>query len=284
MTASCKKDDENTDAGFTADQEVTKDQNQTDNEVEDISAMQDDLMASNETKLYARVAVVDTTYTIPFDSCATVTIIPKGTNPTGKISVNYGTGCQGRDGRYRKGIIEWTFTDRIRKPGAVLTTKFISYGVKKTNSDSYIMVDNASTKITTNMSSNEPIPGNTTFQLRRDIGMKLIFPDNSTFSFLGTKDLVWDLGVLGYRWDNVYTMKAGSNLTGVDRKNRNYTMTVNTDVVRKASCSLAGVFKPVSGKLTITHDAKTKVVDFGDGTCDNSVSVTINGKITRTRW
>mgnify|MGYP001023429099 CR=1 FL=1 len=41
-TTSCKKDNE-TDAAFTADQQVTKDQNQADNEAEDVSAMQDDL-------------------------------------------------------------------------------------------------------------------------------------------------------------------------------------------------------------------------------------------------
>ena len=45
--ASCKKDDES-DAIFAADQQVSKDQNQADNEVEDVSAMQDDLMAQNE--------------------------------------------------------------------------------------------------------------------------------------------------------------------------------------------------------------------------------------------
>lgn len=282
-TSSCKKDNE-TDTAFKADQQVTKDQNQADHEAEDVSALQDDLMAANEAKLSGRMAVNDTTYTFPFDSCATVTIIPKGSNATGKVTVDYGSGCQGRDGRYRKGIISWTFTDRLRKPGAVIITSFLNYGVKRINSEAYVMVDNASTKITTNMSSNEPVGGNTTIQLKREVGMKLIFSDNTTFTYLGTKNLVWDLGALGYRWDNVYTLKAGSNLTGIDRQGREYTMTVNNDVVRKASCALAGIFKPVSGKVTITNNTKTKVVDFGDGTCDNTVTISINGKATRTRW
>lgn len=282
-TTGCKKDKEDSDAVFSADQQVSKDQNSADNEAEDIGAMQDDLMASNESKLMARIAA-DTVYTFQFDSCATVTLVPKGNNATGKVTVNYGTGCQGRDGRFRKGIVEWTFTDKLRKPGAVVTTKFIGYGVRAASSPAYTMIDNASTKVTTNTSSNEPLPGNAVITLKRDIAMKLVFPDNTTFNYIGTKNLSWNLGLLGYRWDNVYTLKAGSNLTGTDRQNRAYTLTVNQDVVRKASCALVGVYKPVSGKLTITHNSKTKVMDFGDGTCDNSVSVTINGKLTRTRW
>lgn len=280
---SCKKD--NDESGiFNADQQVSKDQNQADNEIEDISAMQDDLMAQNEARLYARTNVSDTIYRFNFDSCATVTLVPKGSNATGSITVDYGTGCQGRDGRFRKGIVKWTFTDRLRKPGAVVTTTFQNYAVKPLNASEYIQIDNNSSKITTNLNTVEVSAEIPTLKLRREVNMILRFSDNSTFSFAGTKNLEWNLGILGYRWDNIYTFKAGSQLQGTDRVGRAYGMLVNNDVVRKASCALAGVFKPVSGQLTITHDSKTKVVDFGDGSCDNVVTVIINGKRTRTRW
>lgn len=280
---SCKKDDD-TDAIFAADQQVSKDQNQADNEVEDVSAMQDDLMAQNEARLYARTNVNDTVYTFPFDSCATVTLVPKGSNATGSITVDYGTGCQGRDGRFRKGIVKWTYTDRLRKPGAVVTTTFQNYAVKPLNASEYVQIDNASNKITTNLNTVEVSQEIPTLKLRREVNMILRFSDNSTFSWAGTKNVEWNLGILGYRWDNVYTLKAGSQLQGTDRIGRTYGLLVNLDVVRKASCSLAGIFKPVSGQVSITHDDKSKVVDFGDGNCDNTVTITINGKRTRTRW
>jgi hypothetical protein len=282
--SSCKKDSEDTDSVFNADQQVSKDQNQIDHESEDVGAMQDDLMAANEGRLFARTAVTDTVYTFPFDSCATVTLIPKGNNPTGKITVDFGTGCQGRDGRFRRGKIEWTFTDRLRKPGSVIETRFINYGVKPQNASEYINIDNSSTKTTTNLSTSEAFNDNSILLFRRDINMKLNFSDNTSFTYSGTKNLKWDLSILGYRWDNTYTLNAGSQLSGTDRQGRPWSMTVNTDVVRKAACALSGVYKPVSGTLTILHGNKTKFIDFGNGACDNSITITINGAVRRTRW
>ena len=93
-----------------------------------------------------------------------------------------------------------------------------------------------------------------------------------------------NVGQLGNRWDNIYITKAGSKQSGIDRKGREYNMEVNVDVVRKAECALAGIYKPVSGQITISHETKTKVVNFGNGICDNTVDITINGKKTKTRW
>ena len=94
----------------------------------------------------------------------------------------------------------------------------------------------------------------------------------------------WELNILGERYDNVYTTKAGSSQNGIDRKGREYSMTVNVDVVRKTACFLQGYYKPVSGQITIQHDAKSKVVNFGDGNCDDDVDVTISGTKRRARW
>lgn len=283
-TLGCKKDKDNSSDTVATEMQVSQDQNQADNEVEDVASLQDDVMAQFETKLNGRSAVGEPDSTFPYADCATVTITPKGTNPTGRIKVDFGNGCLGADGRYRKGIIYWTFTDRIRKAGAVIVTTFENYGVKKDAASNYVMVDNSSTKVTTNESDADVSLTNTTVRFKREVNMKMIFSDNTAFIFSGTKHVQWELNTLGYRWDNVYTLKSGSGLQGIDRLGRNYTLTVDQDVVRKASCALAHVYKPVSGKITIQHNAKTKVIDFGDGNCDNQITITINGTVTRTRW
>lgn len=281
LTLSCKKDKEEDMNATSAEMQVTADQNEADAEVENVATIQDDLMASHSAAL-GRVAV-DSVF--PYETCATVTITPKGDNATGNIKVDFGAGCVGQDGRTRKGVINWTFTDRLRKPGAVIVTSFQNYGVKPVGASDFVMIDNSSTKVTTNLNTEEPTLANAVLNLKRDLNMKLTFADATTFTYTGTKNVVWDLGVLGYRWDNVYTVKAGSTLSGLGRGSKAYTWTVNTDVVRKTACQLsARIFKPVSGVITIQHNNKTKVVDFGDGTCDRTVTITINGTKTITRW
>jgi hypothetical protein len=279
---SCKKEEEDT---FNADQLVAVDQNQADNEADDVGTLEDQAMEANVAVLKTgRMAVGDTV--VPFDSgsCATVTITPKDGNATGKIVIDFKDGCMGKDGRMRKGKIISVFTDRLRKQDAVITTSYLNYGVTKRGSTEYVMFDNSSTKKTTTTSAPPQLTDNSVLGITREVNMTLMLPAGTTFSHAGTRNMEWNLGQLLNRWDNVYTTKAGSEQSGVDRKGRNYTLTVDKDVVRKTQCALLGIYKPVSGQITIKHENKTKVVDFGSGTCDNTVEVTINGKKTRTRW
>ncbi len=283
--SSCKKDNElpNT---FNEDQQVNMDQNQADNEAEDVSNLEDQVMDANESVLMNGRLAADSGLVRFLDSnnCATVTIIPKGTNPTGKVTVDFGTGCLCKDGRTRKGKISWTFTDKIRKQGAVVVTSYQDYGVTKRGATEFVMIDNNSSKTTTNTSSPAILTDNAVIRITREINMAMKFEDGQSFVYQGNKVMEWNLGLLGNKWDNIQTTLVGSGLAGTDRKGRNYTMTVNSNVVRKSQCAYMGIYKPVSGVITITHDSKTKVVDFGDGNCDSNVDVTISGKKTRTRW
>jgi hypothetical protein len=275
-TFGCKKDDKDPDT-FTADQEVAVDGNRAETESEDVSGMEEDIMGRDIN--FGRIA---TDSVFQYDNgCGTVTIIRKGNNSTGKVTIDFGAGCVGKDGRTRKGKIEWTFTDRIRKPNAVIVTSFINYGVKKPGGEDFVMIDNASKKTTTNTSQVESV---NTLNIKRDLDMKLNFSDGASFTQKGTKDIKLELNVLGNRWDNVHTVLAGSVVTGNDRRGRTYTWTATSDIVRKSACALQTIYKPVSGILTIANDSKTKVIDFGNGNCDNEVTVTINGKLRKTRW
>lgn len=282
--SSCKKDNELPDT-FDADQLVAVDQNQTDNEAEEVTALEDQVMAANESIINGRIAA--DTIVVPVDSsnCAKVTIIPKGSNPTGKMIMDFGTGCLCKDGRTRKGKIISVFTDRLRKQGAVIETSYDGFGIIKRGSSDYLMFDNSSTKKTTTKTAPAVISDGAVLEITREVDMKMTMPDGQTFSHKGTRDMKWELKVLENKFDNVYTTRAGSSQSGIDRKGRNYTMTVDVDVVRKTECYLQGYYKPVSGQITLQHDSKTKVVNFGDGTsCDDDVDVTISGRKRKMRW
>lgn len=286
VNTSCKKEMEDT---FGTDQLVAVDQNQAENEADDVGNIEDQTLEANASAT-GRVAVEG----VLFDSssCAQVTITPRqidgngGLISKGKIIIDFKDGCMCKDGRMRKGKIISEFTNRLRVPGAVVTTSFLGYGVTKKGGSEYVLFDEGCSKTTTNTSIEPMASPNHAVMLKRDVVMNLTLPGGAKISHTGTRNVKWELFDLSNRWDNVFTIFAdGSNQTGIDRKGRSYTLTVDKDLVRKAECAYKfGVYKPVSGQVTIKHENKTKVVDFGSGTCDNTVEVTINGKKTRTRW
>lgn len=280
-TLSCKKDDEET-APSVAEQQVAQDENLAQHESEDVGSIQDDIMGNSAISFARSAATTDTSF--QWESCAQVTVVPKGANPTGKVTVDFGSGCTGPDGRTRKGKIEWTYTNRLREPGAVITTRFIDYAVKSAASEAFVQIDNSSTHTTTNLNSQAVSVGNPVLNLRRESSLTLRFSDNTSISWTGNRTVVWDLAVLGNRWDNVYTWKAGSTVSGTDRQGRSFSALVKTDVVRRSACALLGIWKPVSGVLEFTHNGATMSVDYGSGTCDRLVTVTRNGKSVQTRW
>ena len=56
-------------------------------------------------------------------------------------------------------------------------------------------------------------------------------------------------------------------------------MTITNHLVYSRSCELnSKVFIPVSGTKHLMVDKKEVVIDYGDGSCDNTITVTINGK------
>lgn len=282
--SSCRKDLEDS---FESDQLVALDHNQAENETDDVGNMEDQTLEANAGSLKAGRIAVDG---ISFDSnsCAKVTIIPRDENVVGskgKITIDFGSGCLCKDGRMRKGKIISEFTDRFRVKGAVIITSYDGYGVTKKGGLEYMMFDNSSEKTTTTLDAPASIEDNSTILFRRVVNMKFTMPDGSAFSNSGDREVKLELGKLGNRYDNVHTILAGvSESQGTDRKGMPFFVKVDKDVVRKAECSLQDVFKPVSGQITIKHTEKTKVVNYGNGNCDNNVDITINGRTRTVSW
>ena len=64
------------------------------------------------------------------------------------------------------------------------------------------------------------------------------------------------------------------NSTGKNRDGKNFTTTITNPIIKKASCKWI-----TSGTLDLTPDGfKTRTVDFGNGTCDDDATYTVNGQ------
>ena len=102
--------------------------------------------------------------------------------------------------------------------------------------------------------------------------MLLTFPDNRTISYASdlTFSFVNGLGD-GVLANVVYEVSGTSD--GVNRLGESYS-SVYSDVRYEGDC---GSGYPVSGTVTINSDKGESIIDFGNGTCDNIITVTKGG-------
>ena len=72
--------------------------------------------------------------------------------------------------------------------------------------------------------------------------------------------------------DDIYSI--GGTTTGKNREGRNYTTTITNNLVKKSNCKWI-----TSGTLELSPDGfRTRTVDFGNGSCDDDATFTVNGQ------
>ena len=70
----------------------------------------------------------------------------------------------------------------------------------------------------------------------------------------------------------------GGTANGVNRNGKEYSMEITQDILFKASCRVIKIFMPVAGEKVLAIDGKTITVNYGDGECDRTATITINGE------
>lgn len=174
------------------------------------------------------------------------------------FEIDYGTtGCLGSDGVYRKGKLKITTAKRWKKYGNTITVDLIGFNansmdlsgqVKITYSDSVTLA----TEIINGRCSNG------TWQI----------------DYSGVKTMKQ---IAGYSTkqdgsDDIYSI--GGTTTGKNREGRNYTTTITNNLIKKSNCKWI-----TSGTLELSPDGfRTRTVDFGNGSCDDDATFTVNGQ------
>ena len=88
-----------------------------------------------------------------------------------------------------------------------------------------------------------------------------------------TRECVEGFG-LPINWDNrVYKIWGSMTTTRPDGGTQSNVISVSTPLTFRNSCQ----YKLVSGIITITRPNHTAILDYGDGTCDNNYTLTIDG-------
>ncbi|MBK7407533.1 MAG: hypothetical protein IPL49_14480 [Saprospirales bacterium] len=194
----------------------------------------------------------------PEDDCPIITVDPNdGTYPR-TITIDYGIeGCEGWNGRIRKGIILITVTDTMINEGAMRTVEFVNFSVDD--------VQIAGTKTFTNNGLNAD--GQLVFT-RVVSDASLTFPNGDVAEWNATQTLTLIEGAgTPQRFDDVMQIEGGSN--GVNRHGKAFTSEITEPLIKPRACPWI-----VSGIRTVNVNDHTWTLDYGDGECNKVATLT----------
>jgi hypothetical protein len=194
------------------------------------------------------------------DRCGSITITPADPNAFPKvITLDFGTGCTGSDGKFRSGKITVSFS-KIWQPGSEASIQYDNYTEDGASLSGKFTLQNQSTANA----------GVFTF-LAQDIqaadanGYTLGYNATQTFTQTAGQATWWDAN------DDVYNITGTIN--SVLTNGETVDWTIQTPLVKANNCYWVSAG---TGLLDINGLAVN--VDYGDGTCDNKATVTVNGQ------
>ena len=252
--SSCrKKEDTDTDTNASKNESIAE---RYFNELQDLSdqAQTGDLstfkFSSNEGMLLSNCAV------ITFDTLGNVS----ASNPD-TIIIDFGTSCLCNDNKIRSGKIIISSTGRYRNEGSVITITPENYFV---NGNQIL-----GSRIVTNTGNN--LLGQPTFSVLVN-GTIILANNEGTITWNATRTRTW---IQGYNTlvfvDDMYSITGGSSGSKVN--GQTWTSLITSPLVHKRICH-----QIVSGIIQVTPSNKPiRTLDFGQGVCDNTLTVLING-------
>ncbi len=193
--------------------------------------------------------------------CATVT---KDTVAQ-TITIDYGDGCTGPNGVTRKGKILVTYSGRHFELGSYRIVTFEDFFVDSLQIEGTRTVTNISESDTTEVIFETSL-----------VGGKVTFGDGTFATREAEHVRTWYRGANPE--EDLATLTGSA--TGTNRDGVDYISEIISELVFKRECREERVVIPVSGVMEMTSGENVATVDFGDGTCDNEVTVTINGETT----
>jgi hypothetical protein len=199
--------------------------------------------------------------------CANVTLKTTAGSFPDTLIVDFGAGCTSSgDGIARSGSATYIFSGRLSTPGTVITASFNNYTVAGYQLGGTYSLTNTTTGSSLSLTS--AVTNGT-----------ITYPDDSSYSFSGTKIVTLASGSLTDISSFVFNVTGGYTISNVN-SGETLSATITTPLEKKETCRYvdAGVAAFVYTKGSLTVDG---TLNYGDGTCDNSAVITI-GAATKT--
>ncbi|MFZ4544442.1 MAG: hypothetical protein ACOYOA_10360 [Saprospiraceae bacterium] len=196
---------------------------------------------------------------------------PQGTYPQ-TITLDFGAGCEGKNGHVRKGTLIVNVSADPKTNGAIVVVNPSNFFVDDIKVEGIRTWTNLGTDANNNKSLS-----------RKVVGGKLTFPNGKTVTFESTEFIVQTAGGATKlnKTDDVYEISG--TRTGVNRNGKEYTATIGKALVKNGTCPYI-----VSGTINISKDGASRSLDYGNGDCDSEGLLTLSNGTTRTiqlkRW
>ncbi|HQV06719.1 MAG: hypothetical protein R2796_00270 [Chitinophagaceae bacterium] len=190
-----------------------------------------------------------------------------------KITLDFGTGCVAPDGHFRKGKVITVYTDRLLHPGAMATTHFEDFYFDSIHVEGIHKITNTSPVAT------PP----TTRQFTVDVTDAKLTKPNGNYTMWDSHKTITQFEGLSTDspLDDVFAIQGHSN-GKVQRGNLvvlwESSVPANYPLIKKFTCHWI-----VKGRIrTVRQNAAANtqwiaILDFGDGSCDNQATISING-------
>lgn len=194
------------------------------------------------------------------DCNVVITLDTAGTNKT--ITIDWGTSnCTCNDGKSRRGKLITTFTGSYFAQGTVITHTPIDYYVNDNKVEG--------TKVVTNMGLNTSGQPYYNVEVNGTVTMSSGEIVNYTSSRVRTFTSGYSTPSVFVDDEYAITLNSNATVTNGD----SYEAHTTSPLVVKIGC---GYIK--KGVLSITPTGKPeRVIDYGDGTCDATFTITVNG-------
>lgn len=185
---------------------------------------------------------------------------------SGTVSIDFGDGSSCADSTHvRTGKITDTFELMVIHGDSVTfssteTITFEAYGKDTVKLDGTFITKSA---------SGEP----TVLDIQ---DAKITYPDGTATTWHGQLTYLKDEGA--GKWNRSGTKQVNGSLEGTTRDGLAYTAEITQTLVFDYTCSFKRI--PVSGTIDLTVAGQLSTIDYGDGTCDKTYTVTINGDTT----
>lgn len=193
--------------------------------------------------------------------CYTITVVPSQPGLFPKtVTIDFGNGCLGRDGKFRKGKIVTIYTNRMLVPGAKVSTTFAGYHVDSFHIEGTHITENTSVS---NMQ-----------------GLKVSVIDGKITNINTSKWRKWNSvknivqiegnGTANFPLDDVYKITGAA--TGSNSSGNSWSSTIVEPLIKKFTCRWI-----VKGTVRLVRNGREALLDYGNGNCDNIAIIYING-------
>lgn len=186
------------------------------------------------------------------------------TTPKGRLVVDFGTtGCTDLRENTRRGKMIFTYNGRRFMPGSTVVATLDGYSING--------IELEGVRTSTNVQTSTADAPTFTVVLEDGVAR---FEDGREATREST--ITWKWVRAANPLEDQLVISEGSSAEGVSRNGRSYEVSLLEELIFKRFCGIA-----VSGiKRYIIDEEKEITIDYGDGTCDRAVTVTVNG-VTR---